>query len=199
MNNKKHSVFWYFGVVFVALVLFSVFINIGNSSKTTTSSKELTSNNQQSSRRIWKLGYFVDDFGDYTKDKYLKTSNQYGSFSNSATTNSNLKWNLLVTRQYIAFFLYEYGSSQVKGFSSFPDTYKVSIKEDNGAITSFDAKNGSDRIMISNSSDYQKFLAILNKEREVKISIQETGLAASSSYNLGVLDCAGFGAEFKEL
>ena len=206
-KRKKHSILWYVGVGIGILLIIGVIRDIADIGKSSgsSSSKALTASssgsisNSGSTNTIWKVGRFVDSFGDYTQEKYLITNRQYGSFSNSATTNSSLRWELIATKQYIAFFLYEYGSMQVKGFSSYPDTYKVSVKETDGTVTSFSAKNGNDRVAITNSTDYNKFLSILRKGKEIKISIQETGSAASSSYNLGSIDCSGFSKEFSSL
>ena len=38
----------------------------------------------------WSIDYFVDDFGDYTKNSYIK-GEFYGTFSDSATSGSDLK------------------------------------------------------------------------------------------------------------
>ena len=202
-NKKKHSILWYVGVGFAVIVVLVLVFNNANgnlTSSTSSSSKASTgTTSNSSSQNNWGQRQFVDDFGDYTGEKYVVSKYYSGLFSNSATTNSNLRWYLIATRKYVAFFLYEYGYMEVKGFSSYPYTYKVSIKESDGTVTSFSAKNGSDRVMISNSSDYQKFLSILRKEKEIKISIQETGSAASSSYNLGTMNCSGFSTEFKTI
>ena len=202
-NKKKHSILWFVGVGFAILVVLGLIFNTANvdfsSSKSSSSKASIGTTANSSSQNNWAQRQFVDDFGDYTSEKYVVSKYYYGSFSNVATTNSNLKWCLIATRKYIAFFLYEYGYMEVKGFSSSPDTYKVSIKESDGTITSFSAKNSNDRIMISNPSDYQKFLSILKKEKEIKLTIQETGFAASSAYNLGTMSCSGFGPIFKTI
>ena len=198
-NNNKHSVLWYVGIGFAVLVGLSLIFNTAKGSTSSSNKASSGTTLNSSSGNNWAQRQFVDDFGDYTDEKYVVSKYYYGSFSNSATTNSNLKWYLIVTRKYVAFFLYEYGYMEVKGFSSYPDTYKVSIKESDGTVTSFSAKNGSDRVMISNSSDYKKFLSILNNGKEIKISIQETGSAASSSYSLGTMNCSGFSSEFNKI
>ena len=43
----------------------------------------------------WETLYYVDDFGDPTNQKYLKYTT-YGSFDNTATTNSPLRVEFLV-------------------------------------------------------------------------------------------------------
>lgn len=206
MNKKKHSTSWYIVVAFIILAVFGFIISIGNSSKNTASSEvEATKSSEEPTfvtidspqKSVWRYGYFVDEFGDVTQEEYLVTSNFYGSFSNSATNNSSLKWNFLVTRDYVAFILYEYDKYQVKGYSSLPTSYQVNIKKEDETVVSFKAKNANDRIKISNSNDYQMFLSILNEGKKIKISIIETG--TPTSYNLGSLDCVDFAEEFKNL
>ncbi|MCB0509056.1 MAG: hypothetical protein KDD21_12235 [Bacteroidetes bacterium] len=64
---------------------------------------------------IWELGYYVDDFGEPTKEAYISTD-LYGTFSNSATTNSNLKVRFLIDKKSIRIQLYEYaGNHPIKG------------------------------------------------------------------------------------
>ena len=200
-HKRKQSLLWYIALGFLVIILLGMIFNDSKSTNSsnsstksnTSSSSSSSSSNSTTSGSKWEKRYFVDEFNDLTNDPYIWLSkNAYGTFSNSATTNSNLRWNFIITNEYVSFILYEYGYSQVKGFASYPDKYQVSIKESDGTITTVSASNSSDRVMIRNKSDYQKVINIMKKEKEIKISIKETGTAASSSYNLGSVDCAGF-------
>lgn len=72
------------------------------------------SKEKQNEESIWSEGYLTDDFGARTKEKYLYLD-LVGSFSNSATTNSNLRVRLTVEKDStIEIALYEYGSEMVK-------------------------------------------------------------------------------------
>ncbi len=63
---------------------------------------------------IWKEMHFTDEYGATTNEKYVYTD-LFGSFSNSATTNSPLKVRLTVSQDStIEFALFEYGSTMVK-------------------------------------------------------------------------------------
>lgn len=55
----------------------------------------------------WEVKSFVDNFGDPTKDKYL-VSFMEGKFSNSATSNSYLFVEILMTKKSAGIFLKEY-------------------------------------------------------------------------------------------
>jgi len=56
---------------------------------------------------MWEVRSYVDDFGDPTSDKYVFAIVE-GSFSNSATTNSDLIVKVLIDESMIRFDLYEY-------------------------------------------------------------------------------------------
>lgn len=60
----------------------------------------------------WETGNYVDDFGDKTNEKFIEQS-AYGSFSNSATTNSDLVARILIDKNNIRFQLKEYGRHPV--------------------------------------------------------------------------------------
>ena len=77
--------------------------------------KEITS---EKSNDLWLIKYFVDSFGDKTKTGYITTKKYFfGLFSNSATENSELKINFIISRDReemigynkISIQLYEYG------------------------------------------------------------------------------------------
>lgn len=70
----------------------------------------------------WRIDYSVDDFNQPTDEWYI-TEDEYlvGTFSNSATTNSELYANVMVDLDdNVMIFLYEYGSRQVKNSSELP-------------------------------------------------------------------------------
>lgn len=69
-----------------------------------------------------------------TNDGYVANKSYFvGTFSNSATTNSRLYVTMLADEEDIAFFLYEYGSHQVKNASSnYTDEYEITMKLSDG-------------------------------------------------------------------
>ena len=76
----------------------------------------------------WKIGTYVDKFDRPTDRKYVTTENYIdGTFSNSATTDSELKVILLMDLDDISFRLYEYGDRQVDNFYSKDKYYSLSI------------------------------------------------------------------------
>jgi hypothetical protein len=89
----------------------------------------IESENQKSSRSSWTNASFVDDFGDPTKSKYIKT-NVEGVFSNSATFNAPLFAEVLLTNDAAAIFLREY--NRASSPANFIGTAQVQLKNENG-------------------------------------------------------------------
>lgn len=89
---------------------------------------------------LWVEGYFVDEFNQPTDDRYVINSIKYlGTFNNSATTNSELTAEVLVTdEEEVEIFLYEYGDNLVKNNSSSKhDEYAVLVRDASGNKTQF--------------------------------------------------------------
>lgn len=105
---------------------------------------------------IWDVGYYVDDFQQPTDEWYITTSSQFtGTFSNSATTNSNLAVQVLVDHENdISFFLYEYGRSQVKNSSTQnEDAYDITMRTPDGTDHKLTGTVycGGDRLLIDDA------------------------------------------------
>ncbi len=148
---------------------------------------------------IWTIKYFVDDFGDFTDDAYISSSIlKNGTFTNSATKDSDLSSRIIVDeygQSYI--FLYEYGSTQVTGSSSYPTKYNIKVKLADGTIKEFTGENDHDRLAL----DYKcmlEFLDVLLAEQPFKIIITEVNDYFADSYNLGTIDPQGFTNAFNE-
>ena len=78
----------------------------------------------------WKASNYVDEFDNPTGKRFISTT-VFGTFSNSATTNSNLTAAIQVDTEGVSIILWEYSSHQVK----------CSYKYDNYSITMLDTKN----------------------------------------------------------
>jgi hypothetical protein len=105
---------------------------------------------------IWSINYFVDDFGQPTKDGYITTENPiYGKFSNTATENSRLRVRFIIAnKKSVAIKLFEYdGNNPVKGYR---DTYNVLVQDKDGNQYKLWANNfDSDRITFSDMTYYR--------------------------------------------
>ena len=120
---------------------------------------------------IWEVQYFVDDFGERTKEGYITTKNPiYGTFSNTATQNSDLRVHFIIAgKQNVAIELFEYNSNNpVKGYR---DTYRVLVQDSNGERHTLSASNNNwDRLSFG-KNDSGKMFNILSKGGEIKFKI----------------------------
>lgn len=96
---------------------------------------------------IWQVSYYVDEFGEKTKDGLVRNRALIeGRFSNTATENSDLNVRLLIDGpKEVDVVLYEYGGNNpVKAYS--PDSYLVMVQGNDGKRHELKAVNLSDRL-----------------------------------------------------
>ena len=152
---------------------------------------------------IWEVKYYVDDFQEPTDDGYVRSETITGTFSNSATTNSECDFVLVVDDWSITLFAYEYGWSQVQG--TFGDTsYTVKIRTGNGdeftASASLD--KGDDRIYIGlfDSETREKILSALQEGGKISFLLTESdAYGVADSYLFTIDDASGFSAAYNQL
>ena len=152
---------------------------------------------------IWAIKYFVDDFGDPTDEGYI--AHDYyirGTFSNSATNNSNLNVYFLISGpDNIAVQLYEYaGNNPVKAYGT--DEYKIMVKSSDGVKHSMSGRmyEGGNRIYIDPSSKknhISKMHLILMSGGEVSVVISKSDYGLST-YKFKV-DADGYKNAFTQL
>lgn len=118
----------------------------------------------------WEKGEFVDEFKQPTGKKYIATRVN-GSFSNSATTNSDLIAALQITTDDVAIMLWEYGWNSVKCSYKWDD-YTITMKDTNGTKHYLDGTmySGSSRIYIDDS-DKSTVINALKKSGTVSFYI----------------------------
>lgn len=123
---------------------------------------------------IWTVQYYVDDFGEPTKEGYIRNTNLIsGTFSNTATQNSALNVKFLITNANdINMMLYEYaGNNPVKAYSS--ESYQVLIQDKDGNRLKLRATNYSDRLNFDKTTS-KKVHNILMKGGSIKFKIYES-------------------------
>lgn len=147
---------------------------------------------------IWSVKYYVDDFGDKTKKGYISNFNKIdGQFSNSATTNSRLKVEILLdSSEESAIRLYEYaGNHPVKAYSV--TSYSILVKDKNGAKYTLDAVNGSDRLLLSASSS-NKLHSILKLGGIVSFVVVESDNRINN-YSFSIKNADGYNNAYTSL
>ena len=144
----------------------------------------------------WELGEFVDEFNQPTGKKYVASS-AYGTFSNSATTNSKLYASVQVTSTDIAFMLWEYGSSLVKGiFDS--NSYSITVLDSKGVKHYFHGRmyENSSRVYVD-YSDKDDLLNLLKSGEKLSFYLVFSKYTTSSY--LFSIDTTGFSSLYSNI
>lgn len=154
---------------------------------------------------IWEVQYFVDEFGERTKQGYITTKNPiYGTFSNTATENSDLRVHFIIAgKKSVAIKLFEYnGNNPVKGYK---DTYRVLVQDGEGERHTLTASNyDSDRLSFSSyafdkkKTDAEKMFDILIKGGEIKFKIVDSD-RSTTEYNFVVSNADWFENAYTKL
>ncbi len=111
---------------------------------------------------IWRVSHYVDEFGEPTKTGYI-TNKEYikGQFSNTATQDSKLNVNFLITNSTdVSIQLYEYaGNNPVKAYST--TNYRVLMQDNDGKRLEFRATNYSERLSFDKKASRQVHNALM--------------------------------------
>lgn len=135
---------------------------------------------------MWTVSYYVDDFGEPTKEGYIRNTNLIsGTFSNTATQNSDLNVKFLISNSSdISIMLYEYaGNNPVKAYSS--ESYQVLIQDNDGKRLKLRATNYSDRLSFDKTASRQVH-NVLMKGGTIKFKIYETD-TPTTEYDFTIL------------
>jgi len=147
---------------------------------------------------MWRVRHYQDKFGEATKEGYITTETPIlGTFSNSATQDSELRVDLLLdANQDANIQLYEYArNNPVKAYS--PDNYDVSIKGKDGKVMNLTATNYSDRLSFDKRASKKLHNAFL-KGGKLQFVIRESE-RPTTIYNFTLENADGFLAARKEL
>lgn len=127
----------------------------------------------------WETGAYTDEFGLPTGDKYIG-ADCYGTFSNSATTNSNLYAFVQIDKENIGIMLWEYNRNLVKGTYDY-EYYDITILDENGTKHYFTGTiyKSSSRVYFKDS-DRNSVLNILKNNDSVKIYLKSTKYSVST-------------------
>lgn len=138
----------------------------------TTNSGTCTRCGQTFEVNVWQTSFYVDEFNNPTDEAYVKNTTAFiGTFSNSATTNSELHARILIDADDVAVKLWEYGWSEVNAYST--TYYDIILLDDNGDkhyTTGTMYKNG-ERIHFADWT----FVTLLQQNQKLKVYIEEDG------------------------
>lgn len=143
--------------------------------------------------KIWKTSFYVDEFNNPTSEAYLRNSDVFvGTFSNSATTNSQLYARILIDADDISIKLWEYGSHEVNTFST--TYYNITLLDDDGNkhYTRGTMYKNGDRIRLQDFT----FASLLLDNEALKVYIEEDSKYGYNSSYLFEVKNGNFNKEY---
>ncbi|MCQ2179032.1 MAG: hypothetical protein MJY91_02875 [Bacteroidales bacterium] len=138
----------------------------------------------------WELKAYKDEFGEEKGEKYLVLQGK-GSFSNSATTGSEMSAILFIDKDGdFSFRLVEYSSSIVKS----DDEYLFRVKDSEEEVFNMTLQNtySAGQMYTFSSASTKQFKAALEKEGVMTIYVKELGAWGTPDTYLFKLDVTGF-------
>ena len=130
----------------------------------------------------WKLGYYVDEFGDKTEESFMRMR-ALGTFTNSATQNSKCIYDFLDSGNTMELYVREYGNSMATEIKATFETVK--IKTPSGEIklikNVFFSKSG---ILLFHKDTYAQIKSILMEEGRYVMVFNRSGKYSNSSYKV---------------
>lgn len=150
---------------------------------------------------IWETRTYVDKFNESTSAWYIIPRRDIdGTFSNSAATNSELKASVVCdVYDDISIFLYEYGSIQVKNYSSSKnDDYVITVRCSNGreAIIYGSIYPLGDRLFVD-EEDVPLMIEMLKEPGTVSFHIEELDPLGIPTTYLFSVETGDFAAEYQ--
>lgn len=122
---------------------------------------------------MWTLDRYVDEFKQYTDEWYIKAKNNIeGTFSNTATNDSELSVRWLIDKKDVALMLFQYGKYQVKTSGNYERKYNIYMLAPDGEKFTLHGTLYTDRIYVG-IGDKQKVLDTFSKNGPVTFRIVE--------------------------
>jgi len=147
---------------------------------------------------IWKIKYFVDDFGDPTDEGYVVSEALEGKFSNSATTDSQLLAFFIIDDSDITLKLFEYGSQMVKGSISRITCY-TSIKHNGVKLDGYLVANNYQDRFVFNYEGKEALMKMFKEGGSLAFVMDEVSDYGSSRYSFKIKNTDGFSNAYKTL
>lgn len=133
---------------------------------------------------IWKIGYYVNNFDEPTGERYVETYVN-GTFSNSATTNSDLRVCFIIDKNSIRIQLYEYaGNHPIKG----EGFLKFTIKDSNNKIHTVKSYNNDSGDNTIEEEYFDEVKAILLNGGKIKFVALADKYGSPSEYKFEIVN-----------
>ena len=144
----------------------------------------------------WETGEYTDEFDTPTGNKYMG-ADCYGTFSNSATTNSDLYAYVQIDKNNIGIMLFEYNRNLVKGTFDY-ENYDITILDEQGYKHYYTGVlyKSSTRIYFYNE-DEAEIISLLKNNDTLKIYLKSTKYSISTY--LFTLNSKGFSDIYRSI
>ncbi len=148
-------------------------------------------------KQFWTTSYYLDEFGEPTSLGYITTSLPInGTYSNTATQNSELKINFLISNSSeVSIMLYKYSNNPVK--TSVATKYKVLMQDNIGNRFTLTAIHNLDRFVFD-AIDSKRIHDSLIKGGNIKFKIIEID-SPTTEYNFKVNIASSYDNIYKKL
>lgn len=143
---------------------------------------------------LWKKGYYTDEFNEATGEEFAYIDLK-GTFSNTATTDSDLSVRIIADFNDIQFYLLEYETYKLTSFFD-TQTYTIRIKDGSDNIHTFSGwlSESTNRIFLDD--EYRaKMLDILKKGGKIRFSITDDH-SASTKYVFSINNANNFESQW---
>lgn len=143
---------------------------------------------------LWKKGYYTDEFNEATGEEFAYIDLK-GTFSNTATTDSDLSARIIADFNNIQFYLLEYETYKLTSFYD-SQTYTIRIKDGSDTIHTFSGwlSESTNRIFLD--EEYRaEMLDILKKGGRIRFSITDNH-SASTKYVFAINNANNFESQW---
>lgn len=147
------------------------------------------------SGNLWQIGHYVDEFNEVTGEEFAYID-LTGTFSNSATTNSELVVRIIVDFNDVEFYLLEYGNYKLTSLFNDP-TYTIRIKDGSDILHTFTGILSKSTSRIILDTQYRdEMLDVLNAGGKIRFAITDDN-SSSTKYNFVINNANNFENRWK--
>lgn len=163
--------------VFVSMLISVLLSSCVSGNQKTDASEEESTAVEEDLYNGWEVRNYLDEFNEETTEKYV-TKIFYGTFSNTATTNSSLSVVVLIDSLKASFKLYEYDQLLVKAEETIWFNYK-NQDDETGTILCWNSEDGITGILhswdledLDKQERVRELRNLITKNSEIKFSVK---------------------------
>ena len=163
-----------------------------------SSNLSMNSASNTEEKEYWIIKHYVDEFKNETKDIYIGNKNYiHGTFSNSATTDSDLTVILCIDKSLVRIQLFEYTKNIVKNPYSDDREYTTRVLLDGGYKATIKCRMPSDgQYIVFDEEGSLWLIEALKDNKEISFYIEEKEHTITN-YSF-MVECANFDKLYEE-